>query len=341
MIRPRLIVAAMFIVSTSVFLFGAGGAGEGAPSDSGSRLVVYTYDAFPGALEESIQAGLEGVEVVFERFMDTGGLFTQMLLEKDDARADVVIGLDTTYLPRVFKEDLLQPYEPKGLKLVRDDLLVDPEYRAVAFDYGGIALNYDSQALPEPPRSWDELLEEKYKNKIILINPATSSPGKNFLLFTIAEFGVDGYLDFWRSLKPNILTVASGWSEAYGLYTQGEAPIVLSYATSPAYHKHYESVTRYRNLLFEGKAYAQIEVAGILKNAPNPAAARKLIDHIMSVEFQDLIPLNQFMYPVHADATLPEAFVWAEPASEMVRLDAEAVAAGFDGWLERWEAVMR
>ena len=348
MIRSRLFLTAVLSLFAGAALFGAGGAGEGPDTgadEAKNRLVVYTYDAFPGALEDSIREALAGqgagVEVVVERFMDTGGLFTQLLLEKDVSKADVVIGLDTTYLPRVFEEDLLQPYKPDGLVLAREELLVDPEYRAVAFDYGGIALNYDSEQLPDPPRNWDELTDPKYKNQIILINPATSSPGKSFLLFTIAEFGEDGYLDFWRALKPNILTVASGWSEGYGLYTQGEAPIVLSYETSPAYHKHYESVDRYRNLLFDDKSYGQVEVAGILRNAPHPDLAQKCIDHITSVEFQNLIPLNQFMYPVHAEAVLPEAFVWAEPAAEMVRLDAGVIAAEFDGWLERWEAVMR
>ena len=329
------------ILPIVLLLTGSGGMEK--PVETEKVLVVYTYDAFPGVLEESIRERFneKGVELQLERFQDTGALFTQTLLEKDDPKADVIIGLDNTYLARAFDEELFQPYKPRELKLVSPGLLVDPEYRVVPFDFGSVALNYNSEMLPEPPRSWDELLDPTYKNQIIIMNPATSSPGRNFLLFTIVEFGEEGYLEFWKKLRPNILTVTPGWSEGYGLYIQGEAPIVLSYDTSPAYHMHYEKVDRYKNLLFEGKAYAQIEVAGITMDAPHPEYARECIDHLISVEFQELIPLHQIMYPVHPDAELPEAFVRAKPATHIVNMDEETVAAKFDVWLAQWEAVMR
>lgn len=320
-------------------LLGAGGADE----EGAKTVVVYTYDAFSGELEENIRArlGEKGISLRMERFQDTGALFTQTLLETEKPVADVVVGLDNTYLARAIKEDLFRAYKPDALKLVSPGILVDPEYRLVPFDYGSVALNYDSGVLTAPPESWSELLEPTYKNQIIMMNPATSSPGRNFLLFTVTEFGEDGYLDFWRRLKPNILTVTSGWSEGYGLYTQGEAPIVLSYDTSPAYHMHYEDEDRYRNLLFDGKAYAQIEVAGITRKTSNFEYAKECMDHLVSVEFQELIPLNQIMYPVHADAALPEAFAWANPASHIVNMDETVVAKKLDTWLAAWEAVMR
>jgi thiamine transport system substrate-binding protein len=307
------------------------------------NLIIYTYDTFPDALEESIKTALEteGTAVNLIRFEDTGGLMAQVLLEKDKPKADVVIGLDNTYLARAFDEDLFQVYKPAGLKLVHEGLVVDPEYRLIPFDYGSIALNYDSKLLPDPPSSWQELLDPAYKDKIILMNPSTSSPGRNFLLFTIAEFGEDGFLDFWNSLKPNILTVASGWSEGYGLYTQGEAPIVLSYDTSPAYHLQFEETDRYKNLIFDGRAYAQVEVAGILKGSPHLKLAKRCMDHLVSQGFQDLIPLNQIMYPIHPDAKLPDSFVQAAGATEIVNMDESLVAEKLNGWLTAWEDLMR
>ena len=307
-------------------------------------LVIYTYDAFSEALQESLEEHFKAilnVTVRLERWEDTGGLYNQVYLERGNPKADVVIGLDNTYLARIFTDELFIPYKPQGLMLVSEGLLVDPEYRAVAFDYGGVCLNYDSEVLPSPPTTWDELLDGSLKEKIILMNPATSSPGRSFLLFTIAVFGEDGYLDFWRKLKPNLLTVTSGWSEGYGLYTQGEAPIILSYDTSPAYHRHFESETKYKNLIFEGKAYAQVEVAGIVKGAPNLKNAQACMDYIVSPEFQTLIPLNQIMYPVHPDVELPDAFVDVERALNFVNLNEEDVAKKLDRWLTDWEAVMR
>ncbi|MAG14098.1 MAG: thiamine ABC transporter substrate-binding protein [Spirochaetales bacterium] len=308
------------------------------------KLTIYSYDAFPEALEESIRnhfAGDETLSVELIRFEDTGGLFNQVYLERMEPVADVVIGLDNTYLSRILEEEIFQPYEPADLDLINPGLLVDGGYRAIPFDYGSVTLNYDSELLESPPESWDDLVDPRFKGQIILMNPATSSPGRNFLLFTIVEFGEDKYLEFWKNLKPNILTVTAGWSEGYGLYTQGEAPIVLSYDTSPAYHLHYEKTDRYKNIFFEGKAYAQIEIAGITNGAKNVNAARMCIDFIVSKTFQDLIPLNQIMYPVRSDAELPDAFIQSGSAEIIVNMNEKTVAERFDGWLRGWEAVMR
>ena len=307
-------------------------------------LVVYTYDAFPEALETSIQdlfSGSDPLEIKLERFQDTGELYSRILLEKDKPKADVVIGLDNTYVAEAISLDIFQEYKPKGVELIAPELLIDDGYRLIPFDYGNVTLNYDSERLPNPPQSWEELLTPEFRNRIIMLNPATSSPGRNFLLFTIAEFGEDGYLEFWKKLEPNILTVTAGWTEGYGLYAQGEAPIVLSYDTSPAYHLHYEGEDRYKNLLFDGKAYAQIEVAGILRETQNRAAARQLMDHLLSKQFQELIPLNQIMYPVRPDVILPEAFNRAEGATVVVNMDERHVAENFERWLSEWEAAMR
>ena len=332
-----LVITLIFAFSSLLFLAGCG---EDQEED---KLVIYAYDAFPDALEESIKKAIQSDETAVEliRFEDTGGLMAQLLLEKEEPKADVAIGLDNTYLARAFDEGLFQSYRPAGMEVVHEGLIVDSEYRVVPFDYGSIALNYDSELLPDPPQSWQELLDPAYRDKIILMNPSTSSPGRNFLLFTVAEFGENGYLDFWETLKPNILTVTSGWSDGYGLYTQGEAPIVLSYDTSPAYHLEFEETDRYKNLIFEGRAYAQIEVAGILTGAAHPELAKRCIDHIVSKAFQDLIPLNQIMYPVHPDASLPESFVQAAGATEIVNMDERLVAERLDGWLAAWEELMR
>ena len=309
-----------------------------------SELVVYTYDSFPRELQTSITDYFKtshSVDVRIRRFEDTGGLYNALYLEKNSVGADAFIGLDNTFLARIYREDLLHSYRPEGLRVVSDTLIVDPKFRVVPFDFGGVVLNYNRKTLSEPPRTWEELLDPRFKSKIIVLNPATSGPGRNFLLFTIAVFGEEGYLDYWKKLKPNLLTVAAGWSEGYGLYTQGEAPIVLSYDTSPAYHREFEGNDQYDNLIFDDKAYAQVEVAGILKNSRNIENAERLIDFIVSLEFQNRIPLNQIMYPVHPDATLPESFRAVTRAKEFVNLDEERISGSLDKWLRDWEAVMR
>lgn len=328
-------------------------------------LVIYGYDSLPGTLRRAIAAHFEeeyGVTVDLQRLGDTGAVYTQLFLERDNPRADVVIGLDSTFLPRLRADRILEPYQPGALPLARDELLVDPEFLAVPFDYGYITLNYDGEQLAEAPGTWQELLDPALENSIIMLHPGTSSPGRNFLLFTIAEFG-DGtgsvpgrmaslpggrpesmprdYLEFWQRLRPNVLTVTSGWSDGYGLYTQGEAPMVVSYETSPAYHRHYEESDRYGVILPDGGAYLQVEIAGIVRGARNRLNAERLIDYILSREFQELIALSQIMYPVHRDVELPEAFRAGPRVERAVSLDNQVIAENFSRWLEEWEDVMR
>lgn len=319
----------------------SGAAGAATASDA---LVIYTYDAFPQSLETLIAAFFEteyGFVPTLERFQDTGELFNQTWLERDDPQTDVVIGLDNTYIGRALEDELFQAYRPAGADQLLDHLILDPEYRLTPFDWGHVVLNYDSQRLPDPPVSWDELLDPRLAESIIVMNPATSSPGRNFLLLTIAAHGEEGYLEFWEQLKPNILTVTSGWSEGYGLYTQGEASIVLSYESSPAYHLAFEDTERYRNLILDDMGYAQIEVAGIVAGARNLVNAQRLLDFLLSIEFQRELPLNQFMYPVRDDVALPEPFTLIDTAGRTVQVPLAEVDQNFERWLAAWQDVMR
>ena len=79
----------------------------------------------------------------------------------------------------------------------------------------------------------------RYRNLLVVENPATSTPGLAFLLATIARFGESGWQDYWRQLRANGVLVVDGWEEAYTARfsgaggSKGNRPIVVSYATSP------------------------------------------------------------------------------------------------------------
>ncbi|MFW6339065.1 MAG: ABC transporter substrate-binding protein, partial [Alkalispirochaetaceae bacterium] len=162
-LRNRLTLAAVLFLASGA-LFASGAPEEGAQEAEGP-LIVYTYDAFPEALETVMVDYFEsnhGVGVDFQRFADTGGLFNQLYLERRDPRADVAIGLDTTYIGRALREEFFESYRPERADLLSQELIVDEEFRVTPFDYGGVTLNYDSEALENPPESWEELLDERF-----------------------------------------------------------------------------------------------------------------------------------------------------------------------------------
>ena len=310
------------------------------------ELVVYSYDSFGQKLMEMMEdyfAKEFNTKVRFVLFEDTGAMYSRLLIEKNKPVADVVIGLDEVYLVNVKADDLFTPYKPKAAAKIKDDLIFDPGFHMVPFDYGFVTFNYDSELLSTPPKTYSDLLKPEYAKKIVIPNPMTSSPGQAFLLSTVAYFGEDKYLDFWQELKNNILVMPSSWSIAYGIYTNGEAPLVLSYGTSPVYHLLYDKTERYQPLVLDNVAWAQIEGAGIVKGAKNLELAKAAIDYLLGLDMQEALPESQFMYPVRVDAKLPDSFSIAADTPELLnrRIELEKVQDNLEKWLNDWESVMR
>ncbi len=340
--RPKFLL--VFLLLLLPFTLFATATTESSTESAPAQVVVYTYDSFPEPLEaimvEAVDVEL-GVQVVVERFQDTGGLYNQLWFERDDPQADVVIGLDTTYLTAALETGLFRSYRPVGSEMLRSDLVVDDSFRLVPYDWGHVVLNYNSELLPNPPSSWEELLDPRLRDSIIILNPATSSPGRAFLQHTVYEFGADGFAEFWSQLRPNVLTVVPGWSEGYGLYVEGEAPIVVSYETSPVFHREFESDERYRNLIFDEEGYAQIELAGILESTEVSAAAELVMDTLISARLQAELPLNQFMYPARTDVEIPAPFLEVDRADRTVQVPIADADANFAEWLSLWQGVMQ
>ncbi|MBR7064502.1 MAG: thiamine ABC transporter substrate-binding protein, partial [Treponema sp.] len=138
-------------------------------------------------------------------------------------------------------------------------------------------------------------------------DPRTSTPGLGFLSWTVAAFGSE-YETFWKNLKPSILSMAPSWSSGYGLFTKGEAPLVISYQTSPAYHLYDEKSSRYVALSFSDGHVMQVEGAGVTRGAPNKTGAHRFLDFLISENAQSEIPIGQWMYPSNKNVTLPKCY---------------------------------
>jgi thiamine transport system substrate-binding protein len=310
-----------------------------------NKIIVYIYSSFTDTLKDSINthmANKYNTNVEFQQFDDTGPMVSSLVREKDNPKADVVIGIDNSFGLEILDEDVLIKYEPKTLKLKFDSLNFDKTNRLIPFDYGYVTLNYDSQRLEEIPQSYKDLLSKKYENRIAVMSPQTSSTGRIFFLETIARFGEEGYLDFWRDFQSSITNITSGWNEAYyGLYIQGESDMVVSYSTSPPVHIIFDETDKYKSLIIDDKAYMQIETVGIVKGSKNIEMAKRVVDYIISTKFQNLIPENQFMLPVNPESVLPDVFVeYMEIPKESIILDTDYVKENLQKWLSDWENVI-
>jgi thiamine transport system substrate-binding protein len=222
-------------------------------------------------------------------------------------------------------------------------------------DYGFVTVNADPSYFATKqlalPQSLDDLRQPEYKGLLVVQNPATSSPGLAFLLATIARYGEEGYLDFWRGLRANDVLVTDGWSDAYfnhftvGSGGAGTRPLAVSYSSSPPADVVYATDGRSQpasvSLDLNGGAFRQIEFVGLLKGTKNPELARKLIDFMLDRPFQEDMPLQMFVYPTNQRAQLPDLFKHFAPIPQApATLDPQRIDDNRERWITAWSEVM-
>lgn len=306
-------------------------------------LTVYTYESFvsewgPGPKVKAAFEKTCDCTVNFVGVADGVALLNRLKLEGASSKADVVVGLDTNLIAEAKDTGL---FEASGIDAsaakvpggFKDDVFVP-------YDYGHFAVVYDTQTLKNPPKSLKELVDGDPSQKIAIQDPRTSTPGLGLLLWVKSVYG-DKAPEAWAKLKDRVLTVTPGWSESYGLFTKGEVPMVLSYTTSPAYHMVAEHSERYQAASFEEGHYIQIEVAGLLKNAPEKELGKKFLSFILTPGFQDAIPENNWMMPVTATSQpLPDAFNKLVQPAKTFLMSPEEVAKNRKAWIDEWLTAM-
>ncbi len=302
-------------------------------------MTVYTYESFtaewgPGAkikeaFEKTCACSLEYVALV-----DGVSLLNRLKLEGDNTSADVVLGLDTNLTSEAAATGLFGKHGlDKGL--AKTPVPWTDDY-FMPFDYAHFAVVYDSEKLAAPPASLEELVNGDPAQKIILQDPRSSTPGLGFLLWMKQVYGEKAD-EAWRKLKPRILTTTPGWSEAYALFTKGEAPMVLSYTTSPAYHVIAENSQRYKSAAFVEGHYLQVEVAGLIEASPERALAEKFLGFMMTAGFQDQIATGNWMFPAgETSAPLPPAFAELVKPVKTLIYEARDVEINRRQWIDEW-----
>lgn len=305
-------------------------------------LNVYTYDSFaaewgPGPL---LKAGFEktcGCEVTFTTSEDAISTLRKVQLEGGTTKADVLVGLDTATSGEARNTGLFAEHglAPEGLKL--PEPWTDKEF--VPFDYGYFAFVYDTDKVKTPPTSFEDLIARPDNFKIVIEDPRSSTPGLGLVFWVAAAYG-DRASEIWKGLKPHILTVTKGWSEAYDLFLKGEADMVLSYTTSPAYHAVAENKPNYAFAAFSEGYVPQVEVAGLLKSSKQAELGKQFLAYLTSVEAQKVIPTTNWMYPViDLGAELPAAF--GTPPEKVLKIDEATIAANSRNWVDQALAALQ
>ncbi|SFC02735.1 thiamine ABC transporter substrate binding subunit [Pragia fontium] len=327
----KLIAATLLLITTQVWA----NAEQSKPT-----LTVYTYDSFasdwgPGPkikeiFEQQCQCNLK-----FVALADGVSLLNRLRMEGKNSPADVVLGLDNNLLTAAKQSGLFAPHQQN----VNTHSLTLPggwqDDTFIPYDYGYFAFVYNQQTLKNPPKSLHELIESPEKWRVIYQDPRTSTPGQGLLLWIQKVYG-DQAPQAWQQLAKKTVTVTKGWSDAYGLFLKGEADLVLSYTTSPAYHVIEEKDHRYVAAPFSEGHYLQVEIAGQLASSKQPKLAAEFMAFITTPAFQSQIPTTNWMYPV-IDIPLPEAFIETPKPVTTLEFSPQEVAQSRRSWIQVWQ----
>ena len=294
------------------------------------QVIIYAYDSFsgewgPGPEIARLFKEKTGMEVIFADCEDGGQVLSKAILEKKDPYADVVIGIDNNLWKQAYDEGILDSFVPSNANEVKaelwaklnplENIVTDADVKSskatlTPFDFSPFAFIFNTKSGIEAPKCLEDLTKDVYAKKIILMDPRTSTPGLGFETWVKTVYG-DRADDYMKRLEPSILTMTPGWSAGYGMFTDGEAPLVISYTTSPAYHIEYGEGDQFQALIFDDGHIMQVEGAGIVKGAKNKKGAQAFIEFLISPEAQNVIPLTQWMFPVNSTIALPKSYDYA------------------------------
>nr|WP_275436638.1 thiamine ABC transporter substrate binding subunit [Vibrio sp. Of14-4] len=310
-------------------------------SSADNTLTVYTYDSFaakwgPGpqieqAFEEKCHCDLN-----FVALDDGVSILNRLRLEGKNSKADIVLGLDKNLMPEAKKTGLLTEHQVDTKTVDLPNGWSDSVF--LPYDFGYFAFVYNKEKLSKPPHSLKELVESRDDLKVIYQDPRTSTPGQGLMLWMKSVYG-DAVSPAWQQLAKKTVTVTKGWSEAYSLFLDGEADMVLSYTTSPAYHLIAENDAKFAAADFSEGHYTQVEVAAKVKSSKNPQLSDQFMAFILSDDFQSLMPTGNWMYPV-TDVTLPEGFDTLTIPNKALSLNEEEVAQNRKAWIREWQSAL-
>jgi len=321
-------------------------AGSGVGAAGGGEVTLVTHDSF--VIDDQLLAEFEassGLKVTVLAQGDAGAMLNQLVLTASNPLGDAVFGIDNTFASRALSADILQPYTSPAATPGSAEFAVGDD-RLTAVDYGDVCVNVDrdyfaGKGLAEPV-TFEDLTKPEYKDLLVVESPATSSPGLAFLLGTVAHFGEDGWPAYWDQLKNNGVKVDGGWTDAYtvdfsGSSGKGSRPLVVSYASSPPSEVTDDTAAAAPTGALLNTCFRQVEYTGVLKGAKNPAGAQRVVDFLLSPEFQASVPDAMYVYPVDPAAPLPAAWQkYAPVATDPATLDPALIAANREAWISTW-----
>jgi thiamine transport system substrate-binding protein len=321
------------------------------PESFEGTLTVATYEAFvdapsssPGQwVKEQFESAYDDVALEWATPENGVNEFVQRAQGDAEIDADVYLGLnvddlvtaDSTLSQSLFLS--ADAYEFENRDALKEDLLFDPQSRALPYDTGYIALVYDENEVDEPG-SFEDLTSDPYEGTLLAQNAQTSDPGEAFMLWTVDQFGEDGYIDYWRNLADNDVRIFDSWGDSYDAYSAAERPMVVSYSTDQVFANRYDAdMSRHQVAFPNGQGYANPEGMAVFEASDTPALGFEFMDFMLSQEVQSEVAVRNVQLPATDHAQLDEEFdQYAHVPDEAVVFSYDELQGNLSDWVDNW-----
>ena len=305
----KIISMVLAAILLSVTLIGCGSSGAQAPAEpvaeqqdtqstGGNKVMIYSsmqeaqLQAIKKAFEEKYP------DITMDYYFASGGkVMTKMTTEAQSGQidADIVWLGDPSDYEGFKKAGYLQQYtSPESDHIASNYIDKDGYYTAARLVTMGIAWStLDGIGIDdsEAPKTWDELLDEKWKGQIVMTDPAQASTTKYWMaaMMQNPNYGEE----FFQKLHDNGCELESGTTSTHNQVAAGsyKVGICLDYVSA--------------NLISEGSPmnfhYTDTDVVtmtspvGLIANCANPENGKKLYDFILSKEGQEILVANNLV----------------------------------------------
>ena len=268
---------------------------------------------------------------------DTTGVITaRVLAEKASPKADIIFGLAASSLLLFNKEGLLENYKPAGEDKLKEAFRSkDGSYVGMDAFLGVICYNTVEGAKDglTSPTSYKDLLNPKFKGKIVMPHPASSGTG---YLMVAAWLQTMGDADGWKymdALHDNIAVYTHSGSAPCVQAAKGERVLGLGYDMRAASEKT-KGAPIDIVLPSEGAGW-DMEASSIMKGSKNTAISKKVLDWAATKGANELYS-KYYAIVAHPEVNNQPKNYPDKADSKMAKIDLQTMANNRDAILAEW-----
>jgi 2-aminoethylphosphonate transport system substrate-binding protein len=285
-------LAPAWAASGVVTIYSADGLHDGTPSWYGNQFEAFTKAT--GIKVQYVEAG-------------SGGVVERIAKEKSNPQADVLVTLPP-FIQRAQAEGLLQPFKPEGAAAIEGK---DAKADFVPLVNNYMNFIYNSATLKDAPKSFDDLLDPKFKGKIQYSTPGQAGDGTAVMIQVVHAFGdKDAGFDFFKKLQDNNVGPSASTGKLTALVNKGEL-----FVANGDLQMNMTQMTDNPNIKVfwpAGKdgtrsTFALPYYVGLVKGAPDAENGKKLIDFLLSKPAQETVSSVAIGMPVRSDVKPTDA----------------------------------